>query len=83
VIFFFCTGNAFLQLAWDGIPGMQETEIDAKRDLDNVLKASCSSMKSNAIKLILSNLDSFLAKITAFVGEIPIQIKSKINTNIK
>jgi conserved oligomeric Golgi complex subunit 3 len=77
----FDAGNAFLQLAWDGIPGMQETEIDAKRDLDNVLKSACSSMKQNAIKGLLGPLDSFLAKVTAFVGEIPIAAPgdSKLN----
>ena len=65
------TGNAFLQLALEGTPDLQETEIDAKRDLDNVLKTSCSSLKQNAIKLLLGPLDAFLAKVTAFVGEIP------------
>ena len=68
----FDAGNAFLQLAWEGIPGMQETEIDAKRDLDNVLKSACSNMKVSAIKLLLGQVDTFLAKVTAFVGEIPV-----------
>merc|ERR1711871_1243860 len=57
----FDTANAFLQLAWDGIPGLQETEVDAKRDLDNVLKSSCGSLKQNALKMILGPMDGFLA----------------------
>lgn len=68
----FDAGNAFLQLAWEGVPGMHETEIDAKRDLDNVLKTACSSMKQSAIKTLLGPLDGFLAKVTAFIGDIPI-----------
>ena len=68
----FNMNNAFLQLAWDGIPGMQEQEVDAKRDLDNVLKQACGSLKQNATKMLLGPLDSFMAKVTAFVGEIPV-----------
>ena len=52
--------------------GMQETEVDAKRDLDNVLKTACSNMKQSAIKMLLGPLDGFLAKVTALVGEIPV-----------
>lgn len=78
----FDAGNAFLQLAWEGIPGMQETEIDAKRDLDNVLKSACSNMKQNALKVLLGPLDSFLAKVTAFVGEIPIAAPSNTKLNL-
>ena len=59
----FDTANAFLQLAWDGIPGLQETEVDAKRDLDNILKSSCGSLKQNALKTILGPMDGFLAKV--------------------
>ena len=68
----FNMNNAFLQLAWDGIPGLQEQEIDAKRDLDNVLKQACSSLKQNAVKMLLGPLDAFMAKVTAFVGDVPI-----------
>ena len=68
----FNMNNAFLQLAWDGIPGLQEQEIDAKRDLDNVLKQACSSLKQNAIKMLLGPMDGFMAKVTAFAGgEVP------------
>lgn len=67
----FNMNNAFLQLAWDGIPGLQEQEIDAKRDLDNVLKQACSSLKQNAIKMLLGPMDAFMAKVTAFAGEVP------------
>ena len=56
---------------------MHETEVDAKRDLDGVLKGACSSLKHNAIKMLLGPLDAFLAKVTAYVGEIPLPIMSE------
>jgi hypothetical protein len=64
--------NAFLQLARTGLPRMQEMQIDAKKELDNVLKSACFSLKHSAVKVLLGNIDAFLAKVTAFVGEIPI-----------
>jgi hypothetical protein len=67
--------NAFLQLARTGLPRMQEMQIDAKKELDNVLKSACFSLKHSAVKVLLGNIDAFLAKVTAFVGEIPISIE--------
>lgn len=67
--------NAFLQLARSGLPRMQEMQIDAKKDLDNVLKSACFSLKHSAVKVLLGNIDAFLAKVTAFVGDIPISIE--------
>jgi hypothetical protein len=66
------TDNGFIQLARSGLPRMHETQIDAKKELDNVLKSACFSLKHSAVKVLLGNIDAFLAKVTAFVGEIPI-----------
>jgi hypothetical protein len=42
-----------IQLAREGLPGMKEQELDAKKDLDKVLKAACTSMKQSALKMLL------------------------------
>jgi hypothetical protein len=67
--------NGILQLAWEGIPNVSETQVDAKRHLDQILKTACISLKQNAHKLLLGPLDAFLAKVAAFCGEIPIQAR--------
>jgi hypothetical protein len=68
--------NGLLLFAKSGIPGMQETQMDAKKDLDLVLKQACFSLKQSALKLLLGPLDNFLAKVTAFAGEIPTEAPS-------
>jgi hypothetical protein len=65
--------NGFLQLAWDGVPGVAETQVDAKRQLDQTLKTACLNLKQSSLKLIMGPLDAFLAKVAAFCGEIPVQ----------
>ncbi len=57
--------------------GCDDLKVDAKRDLDNVLKQSCFNLKQSSLKLLLGPLDAFLAKATAFVGgEIPLSYSS-------
>lgn len=68
--------NSFIQLAWEGLPGLQETQFDARKDLDYVLKNACLSLKLNAVKMLLGPTDAFLSKVVAFVGEIPISSSS-------
>lgn len=68
----FDNDNAFLQLARSGLPRMQEMQVDAKRELDNVLKAACFSLKVSAVKSLLGGMDAFLIKVHAFVGDIPV-----------
>jgi len=69
--------NSFIQLAWEGLPGLQETQLDARKDLDSVLKNACLSLKQNAVKMLLGPTDAFLSKVVAFVGEIPISSNSQ------
>jgi hypothetical protein len=76
----FDTANGIFQLARDGIPGLQELSVDAKKDLDAVLKASCGGMKTSAVKMLLGPIDAFLAKVTAFVGEIPTTVSTHAQT---
>jgi hypothetical protein len=71
-LFRFDIANGLLLFAWDGIPALQEMQVDAKKELDNVLKNACISLKQNTIKLVLSALDGFLSKVVAFTGDIPI-----------
>lgn len=66
--------NGLLQFASTGLPGMNETHVDAKKDLDGVLKQACFSLKLSALKMLLGPLDGFLAKVTAFSGEIPTEV---------
>eukprot|EP01041_Mallomonas_annulata_P006587 gene6587-13326_t len=63
--------NAFLQIAREGLPGLRETQVDGKRELDVVLKNACASLKTSAVRTLLGTVEAFLAKVTAFVGEIP------------
>jgi hypothetical protein len=71
--------NSFIQLAWEGLPGLQETQFDARKDLDYVLKNACLSLKQNAVKMLLGPTDAFLSKVVAFVGEIP--VSSSLSSN--
>ena len=50
---------------------MHEKETDAKKDLDAVLKQACSGLKQSALKMLMGPADAFLAKVTAFAGDIP------------
>ena len=68
----FDMNNSLWQLAKEGLPGLQEDNVDAKRELDAILKAACSSLKINAVRMLLSGLDGWIAKITACIGDIPI-----------
>mmetsp|Transcript_30270 Transcript_30270/g.50665 ORF Transcript_30270/g.50665 Transcript_30270/m.50665 type:complete len:558 (-) Transcript_30270:114-1787(-) len=70
--------NGLLQLARSGLPRMHETQIDAKKELDGVLKNACFALKATAVKSLLGPMDSFLAKVTAFVGDnnIPIEVEA-------
>lgn len=68
--------NGLITLAWEGLPGLQETQLDARKDLDYVLKNSCLSLKQNAVKMLLGPTDGFLSKVVAFIGEIPISSSS-------
>lgn len=53
--------------------GMNELHIDIKKHLDESLKSSCQSLKYSTIQYILGPLESFLAKVVAFIGcEIPV-----------
>lgn len=67
----FDSSNSLLQLAVEGLPGIEEQQMDAKMELDHVLRNACMSLKQSAIKAILGPLDGFLAKCSAFVGDIP------------
>ena len=67
----FDSANSILQLAREGLPGMHEKETDAKKDLDMVLKHACSGLKQSALKMLMGPADAFLAKVTAFAGDIP------------
>lgn len=62
------TSNAFLELARSGLPRMNELQVDAKRDLDSILRLACISLKANALKLLFGGIEAFLVKVSAFIG---------------
>ncbi len=65
--------NSLLHLARDGLPGMYESQVDVKKKMDEHLKASCQALKLSAIHFLLGPLESFLAKVSAFINsEIPL-----------
>jgi hypothetical protein len=64
--------SGIMQFAQHGLPALSEKQLDAKKDLDAALKTSCISLKSSALKMLVGPLDGFLAKVSAFAGEIPI-----------
>ena len=68
----FDTTNGLLQLARDGLPATLERKVDVKQELDAVLRNGCNSFKANALKMALGPLITFVTKVEAFVGEIPI-----------
>lgn len=69
----FDENNLLLQFAKSGIPMMKETHQDMKKELDNSLKKACVSLKITACKFLLGPLDGLLAKVVAFIGDIPYQ----------
>lgn len=68
----FDTTNGLLQLARDGLPATLEKQVDVKQELDSVLRNGCNSFKANALKMVLGPLITFLTKVEAFIGEIPV-----------
>ena len=65
--------NSLLHLAVDGLPGMYESHVDVKKKMDEHLKASCQALKYSAMHFLLGPVESFLAKVSAFIGsEIPL-----------
>lgn len=47
---------------------MSELHVDIKKHMDETLKASCQSLKYSSVQFLLGPLESFLAKVTAFLG---------------
>ena len=68
--------NAFIQMAMDGIPELKEKQIDTRRDLDFILKQSCSNLKLSILRNLIGPIDAFITKVTAFIGEIPLAAPS-------
>lgn len=67
------TSNSLLHLAVDGLPGVCESHIDVKKRMDEHLKASCQALRTSALHFLLGPLESFLAKVSAFIGsDIPL-----------
>jgi hypothetical protein len=65
--------NSLLHLAVDGLPGMHEAHVDVKKKMDEHLKAACQALKYSSIHFLLGPMESFLAKVSAFIGvEIPL-----------
>ena len=49
----FDSANGLVQLAIHGLPGIHDTLVDTKKEIDSTLKMSCLGMKQSSIKLIL------------------------------
>jgi hypothetical protein len=71
LLFRFDENNLLYQFTNKGIPLMKETQYDIKKELDNSLKKACITLKVTVVKFLLGPLDNLLAKIVAFIGEIP------------
>jgi hypothetical protein len=68
------SANGLLRFAREGLPQVQESLLDAKGELDRVLKLACGILRDAALKMLVgSELDSLLAKVQAFTGDIPVQ----------
>jgi uncharacterized protein YoxC len=78
----FDENNLFFRFAQSGVPTMKELSHDMKKELDNSLKKACFSLKVTAVKIVLGPLDGLLAKISAFIGEIPYQTTTSASTAI-
>jgi hypothetical protein len=64
--------NPIMQLSREGLPTMVEKEVDARRELDIVLKEACANLRQSAVRMLVGPLESFLAKVSAFAGDIPV-----------
>ena len=62
----FDQSNGLLTLARTGLPRMQDVTVDAKKELDLVLKSACMSLKSSAVKSLLGGMEAFLVKVNKY-----------------
>ena len=62
----FSQGNALLAAARSGLPSLLESTVDARRDLDGVLKDGCAQLKGIALQIVLAPVENYLAKASAF-----------------
>ena len=68
------SANGLLRFAREGLPQLQESLLDVKGELDRVLKLACGTLRDAALKMLIgAELDGLLAKVQAFVGDIPVQ----------
>lgn len=67
--------DMWISLVMEGLPGMEETKSDTRQELDRQLKSACQNLKQEAMKYFLGPLDSFIAKVMAFVDDLPIQLE--------
>lgn len=74
--------NGILQLAREGLPSTMERQIDARQELDNVLRTACMSFKQNALKLLLNPITTFLTKVEAFIGDIPVSVSQSSSRSL-
>jgi len=70
----FSQSNALLAAARSGLPSLLESRVDARRDLDGVLKDGCAQLKGTALQIVLAPVENYLAKASAFCGDIPIAV---------
>jgi hypothetical protein len=70
----FSQTNALLAAARSGLPSLLENTVDARRDLDGVLKDGCAQLKGIALQIVLAPVENYLAKASAFCGDIPIAV---------
>ena len=73
--------NSFFLLAREGLPAIIENEIFIKKDLDLDLKNACQALKDSVLKKIFGNMDVFLTKIIAFVGDFSNSSLTSSNSN--
>ena len=65
--------NSLLAVARDGLPGMQEASVDIKKRLDEALRSSCLNLKLSILHFVMPAVESFLAKVAAFIGgDVPV-----------
>ncbi|CAM9529868.1 unnamed protein product [Chrysoparadoxa australica] len=60
--------NPLLKAAQDGLPMVDEFQVDAKHDMEEALKAACNGLIGSATSAVADGLINFLAKVRAFHG---------------
>lgn len=67
--------NPLYKMTKEGLPEIDEVQINVKNKLNSVLKSACEEFKDTAQNFMLLPLVSFVAKVSLFLGDVEIPLE--------